>query len=42
MWQWKEAFETCWGEKNKLPDTITFIMGMVWDILGTAIKYYIK
>lgn len=35
-----EVFETFWGEKKKLPDTITLIMVMVWDILSMVIKYY--
>lgn len=35
-----EVFETFWGEKKKLPDTITLIMMMVWAILSMVIKYY--
>lgn len=40
--QWNMAVNSFWillSEENKLPDTITLIMVMVWDILG--IKYYI-
>lgn len=35
------SFEICWMKKKKLPDTITLIMVMVWDILGIVIKCYI-
>lgn len=40
--QWNMAVNSFWillSEEKKLPDTITLIMVMVWDILG--IKYYI-
>lgn len=40
----KYVSEQLWNllnEEKKLPDTITLIMVMVWDILGIVIKCYI-
>lgn len=42
--QWNTAVNSFWNllsEGKKLPDTITLVTVMLWDILGTVIKYYI-
>lgn len=42
--QWNMAVNSFWNllsEGKKLPDTITLVTVVLWDILGMVIKYYI-